>query len=171
MKSFFIRRLYEVTTEQIFWKLVPAEVRVLNSVNDTGDKALAGENPATRREWDARVRKYTAESVALARQRGVPILVAGPNPGSMTTATAVFISMIVAWMVLVWPMLGDGVYLLKINQVLQKTNFAPLFTADGTHLHPAGHAWLAAAVVEKLRQAGVVTVGAVRPAGTRREFC
>lgn len=158
MKSFFIRRLYEVTTEQIFWKLVPAEVRVLNSVNDTGDKVLAGENPATRREWDARVRKYTAESVALARQRGIPILLltesrlhADGHGGFYLDDRGLD--------ELVRPMLGEGVYFLSMKEFLQKTNFAPLFTADGTHLHPAGHALLAAAVVEKLLQAGVVTGG------------
>jgi hypothetical protein len=74
MKSLLIRRIYEFKTEQVFWKWVPVEIRVLADVNDTGNKTLAGENLATRREWDERVRKYTSESVALARARGVPIL-------------------------------------------------------------------------------------------------
>jgi len=58
---------------------------------------------------------------------------------------------------LVQPMLGAGVYFLSMKDVLQKTNFAPLFT-DGTHLRPDGHALIAAAVVEKLRQEGVIAV-------------
>ena len=61
MKSFFVRRLYEFKTEQIYWKWIPEPVRELAGVNDAGDKQRAGQNPETRREWDERVRKNTAE--------------------------------------------------------------------------------------------------------------
>ena len=155
MKSFFIRRLYEFKTEQIFWKWLPDQVRVLADVNDTGDKELAGENPATRREWDERVQKYTAESVALARARGVPVLLLtearlhDDGHGGFYLDDRGLDD-------LVQPMLGDGVYFLSMKKILQKTNFAPLFS-DGTHLHPPGHEIIADAVVEKLRLEGIVT--------------
>ena len=149
MKSLFIRRLYEAKTEQIFWQWVPAEVRVLADVNDTGNKGLAAQNPATRSEWDERVRKNTAECVALARARGVPILLLtaarehDDGHGGFYLDDRGLDD-------LVQPMLGNGTYFLSMKQVLQTTNFAALYTGDGTHLRPAGHALIADAVVKKL---------------------
>jgi hypothetical protein len=157
MKSLFIRRLYEAKTEQVFWKWVPAEVRVLADVNDYGTKALAGENPATRREWDERVRKNTAECVALARARGVPILLLTAAREHDDGHGGHFLDDR-GMDNLVQPLLGSGVYFLSMKQILGATNFAEFYTGDGTHLQPAGHALIAAAVVEKLRQEGVVAV-------------
>jgi hypothetical protein len=155
MKCLFIRRLYEFKTEEVFWKWLPAEVRVVGDVNDSSNKALAGENPATRRAWDERVRKHTAESVALARARGVPILLLtgarehdGGRGGFYLDDRGMD--------KLVQPMLGDGVYFLSMKEILQNTNFIPLYS-DGTHLRSDGHSLIADAVVEKLQREGVVT--------------
>ena len=155
MKSFAIRRLYEYFTEQVYWKLVPAQVRLQTAVNDAGDKALAGKDPAIRRVWDERVRQCTAESIALARSRGAQVLLvtaarlqADGRGGSELDDRGLD--------AMVQPMLGAGVYFLSMKAALQKTNYAPLFTGDGTHLHPAGHDYLAAAIVEKLRQASII---------------
>jgi hypothetical protein len=158
MKSFFIRRLYEAKTEQIFWKWLPAEVRVLSDVNDTGDKSLAGQNPATRREWDERVRKNTAESVALARARGVPILLL-TDARRVSDGHGGFSLDDRGLDELVQPLLGNGVYFLSMKQVLQQINFAPLYFVDNTHLRPPGHLFIAEAVVEKLLQEKIVAAG------------
>ena len=155
MKSLFIRRLYEAKTEQIFWKWVPAEVRVLADVNDYGTKALAGENPATLREWDERVRTNTSECVALARARGMPILLLTAAREHDDGHGGHFLDDR-GMDNLVQPMLGNGVYLLSMKQILGATNFAEFYTGDGTHLRPNGHELIAAAVVEKLRQEGVI---------------
>jgi lysophospholipase L1-like esterase len=158
MKSFFVRRLYEFKTEQIFWKWVPAQVRILADVNDTGNKVLAGENPATRREWDERVQKYTAESVALARARGVPVLLltearrVSDGRGGYSLDNRGLDD-------LVRPLLGDGVYFLSMKQLLQQTDFAPLFFDDNTHLRPPGHIFIADAIVRKLQQEKIVRAG------------
>jgi hypothetical protein len=156
MKSLFIRRLYEAKTEQVYWKLVPAEVRDLAAVNDMGDKRRANQNPETRHEWDERVRKYTAESVALARAHNVPILLltearrVSDSHGGYTLDDHGLDD-------LVQPLLGDGVYFLSMKQLLQRINFAPLFFDDNTHLRPPGHVFIANAVVGKLRQEKIIT--------------
>jgi hypothetical protein len=156
MKSFFVRRLYEAKTEQIFWKWVPAEVRVLSDVNDTGNKALAGQNPSTRREWDGRVRKNTAESVALVRARGVPVLLL-TEARRISDGHGGFSLDDRGLDELVRPLLGNGVYFLSMKQLLQRTDFAPLYFDDNTHLRPPGHVLIADAVVEKLLQEKIVT--------------
>jgi hypothetical protein len=157
MKSLFIRRIYEFKTEEIFWKWVPTEVRTLAAVNDNGSKVLAGQDPVTRREWDERVRKYTAESVALARARGAKVLLL-TEAREHDDGRGGFYLDDRGLDDLVQPMLGDGVYFLSMKQILQNTNFAPLFS-DGTHLHPPGHAVIADAVVEKLLQEKITASG------------
>ncbi|MGA2854615.1 MAG: hypothetical protein ABSE90_10870 [Verrucomicrobiota bacterium] len=157
MKSLFIRRIYEFKTEEIFWKWVPTEVRTLTAVNDNGSKVLAGQNPETRRRWDERVRKNTAESVALARVRGAKVLLL-TEAREHDDGHGGFYLDDRGLDDLVRPMLGDGVYFLSLKQILQKTDFAPLFS-DGTHLRPPGHAFVADAVVEKLLEEKIVTAG------------
>ena len=74
MKSLALRRLGEMKTEKIFWKWIPAKVRNQDARSDADDELLAGQNPESRQRWVERVRKYTAESVALACARAVPVL-------------------------------------------------------------------------------------------------
>ena len=157
MKSLFIRRLYEAKTEQIFWPWIPTDVRVLADVNDTGNKGLAAQNPATRRAWDERVRTNTAECVALARARGVPILLVTAARERDDGHGGYYLDDR-GMDNLVQPLLGDGVYFLSIKQILQKTDFVPLFS-DGTHLRPPGHSFVADAIVKKLLDEKIVTAG------------
>ena len=73
-KSYLVCRIYEFTTEQIYWAWLPSSIRDLNAVNDDDIKKQEGENTQQRMEWDKRFVKYTAESVQLARSYGVPVL-------------------------------------------------------------------------------------------------
>ena len=102
-------------------------------LNDTGNKGLAAQNPATRREWDERVRKNTAECVALARARGVPILLLTAAREHDDGHGGFYLDDH-GMDDLVRPMLGKGVYFLSMKQILQATNFAAF--SDGTHLRP-----------------------------------
>jgi hypothetical protein len=154
MKSLVIRRLYEAKTEQVFWKWVPAQVRNLAAVSDADDERLASQNLEKRREWDERVRKYTAESVALARARNAWVLLV-TQAHCQRDATGRFSLDDDGLDKMVRPLLGDGVYHLSMKQILMDTDFAPLFL-DSAHLRPPGQALIADAVVEKLRQEGVI---------------
>jgi hypothetical protein len=157
MKSLIIRRLYEAKTEQVFWKLVPAEVRDRAAVSDADAEVRANQNPEVRREWDERVRKYTAETVALARARGVAILLL-TQAGCEHDASGRVLLDSRGLDEMVQPLSGDGVYFLSMKQNLQDTDFVPLFS-DGTHLRPAGHERIADAVVKKLFTEKLVAAG------------
>ena len=157
MKSLVIRRLYEAKTEQIYWKLVPPEVRDRVAVSDADAEVRASQNPEIRREWDERVRKYTAETVAVARARGVAVLlltqasIEHDSSGRVGLDNRGLDEMIQS-------LIGDRVHFLSMKQILQDTDFAPLFS-DGTHLRPPGHERIADAVVKKLLREGIVVTG------------
>ena len=155
MKSLFIRRLYEAKTEQIFWKWLPAEVRVLADANDTGNKTLAGQDPETVRRWNERVRQCTAESTKLAREHGAKVLLL-TEAREHDDGHGGFYLDVRGMDAMVQPMTGDGVYFLSMKQILQATNFTAFYTGDGTHLRPAGHALIADAVVQKLLEEKIV---------------
>jgi hypothetical protein len=157
MKSLVLSRLHELKTEEVLWEWLPAEVRNLNSASDADDERLAGQNSEKRRAWNERVQRLTADSLALARARGVPVLL-------LTQAR-------LEWDAagrpvlddhglddLVRPLLGQGVYHLSMKRIFQGGDFAGLF-ADGSHVFPPGHERIAAAVAEKLRQEGLVGAG------------
>lgn len=154
MKSLVIRRLYEAKTEQIFWKWLPAEVRNIAAVSDADAEVWASQNPEKLREWDERVRRYTAESVALARARGVPVFLLTQTRHERDAAGRESLDNH-GLDELVRPLISKGVYHLSMKQILEGTDFASLF-ADPAHLRPPGHERIAAAIVEKLRQEGLV---------------
>jgi hypothetical protein len=158
MKSLVLRRLHELKLEKVYWKWLPAEVRNLNSASDADDEALAGRDPVKRREWAERVRRYTAESVALARARGAPVLL-------LTQARLERDAQGRAYLddhgldELVRPLVGPGVCTLSMKEIFERVDFEALF-ADGAHVFPPGHARITAALVQKLQQSGLV--GAAR---------
>lgn len=150
MKSLLVHRLHEAKTEQMFWKWLPGEVRILGAPTDADAEVQASQNLAKIREWDERVRQHTAASVALARDRGVPILlVAQTRCRQDASGHYALDDMGLDRMLL--PFIGKGVYFLSMKEVFQETDFAPLF-GDQAHLRLAGHERMAEAVVNKLRQ-------------------
>jgi len=155
MKSLLVRRLHEAKTEQVFWKWIPPEVRNVAAASDADAELKAGQNPEQLRKWDESVRKYTSESVALARQRGVPILLL-TQATSAPDAAGRFSLNDHGLDEMAQPLAGNGAACLSMKEAFIKTDFAPLFS-DGSHLRAAGHDLLADAVVKKLLQDKVVT--------------
>ncbi len=156
MKSLVIRRLYEAKTEQVFWKWLPDEVRNLTAVSDADEEGRTAQNLQQSQKWDANVRKYTAESVALARARGAQVLLVTQARRERDAAGRATLNDY-GLDEMVQPLLGDGVYHLSMKQVLNKVDFAPLFL-DSAHLRPPGHALIGGAVVEKLHSEGVIPI-------------
>ena len=156
MKSLVIRRLYEAKTEKVFWELLPAEVRMGKAVNDADAEILAGMNADTQRRWDERVRQYTTEDIALARAKGVPVLLVmqafnekdkvGHHTLNSHELDALGKSQ---------SLTGNGVYYLSMKDVFGSLDYASLF-ADTSHIHAEGHKMLAKAIVKKLLAEGVV---------------
>lgn len=154
MKSLVIRRLYEAKTEKVFWEWLPPAIRLGRGVNDADAELAAGMNAETQRRWDERVRKYTAGSVALARGRGVPILLVtqvfkGKDTAGRPELDSYRLDTIAA------SLAGDGVYHLSIKEILSPLDYPSLF-ADGSHLRAEGHKIVAEAIAKKLLAEGVV---------------
>ncbi len=122
--------------------------------NDADDEIAASVNPAKQREWQERVRRYTTESVALARGRGVPILLLtqarfDPKEAGRAALDAGELDRLAA------SLAGEGVYTLSMKQVFERLDCAALF-ADGAHLRREGHHILARAIADLLQAKGLV---------------
>jgi hypothetical protein len=154
MKSLVVRRLYEMMLEKVYWELVPAEVRNLHASTDLDDEAMASRDPAKRQEWEDRVRRFTAESIALSRAHGVPILLVSQARLDRSSQGTVGLDDH-GLDALVRSLAGPGVIQLSMKETLSKTNFAPLY-ADTSHLYPPGHEVMAAAIIAKLFQEGIM---------------
>ena len=155
MKSLVVRRLYEAKTEQVFWEWLPPAIRLGRGVNDADAELAAGMNAETLRRWDERVREYTAGSVALARAKGVPILLLtqafkGKDAAGRPELNSYQLDSIAT------SLAGDGAYHLSVKEILSPLDCAPLF-ADGSHLRAEGHTIIAEAIVKKLLDERVVS--------------
>ena len=154
MKSRVIRRLYEAKTELMFWQWLPAKVRLQKAVSDADAELSASADAAKVRAWDERIRRSTAECIALARARNVPVLLLSqarfePN------ATGQFKLEDNGLDVWLAAQQGAGVYHLSMKQILAPLKPETLF-ADGAHLRRAGHEALAAAIKQELLRAGLI---------------
>lgn len=152
MKSLVIRRLYEAKTEQMFWKWLPVEVRAQRAINDADAEVSASVNPKKVQEWDERVRRLTAESIALARSSGVPILlvtqatVDRQATGKPTLEEGKLDELARS---LEQPMVGY----VSMKKVLE-TNDYPNLYADTSHLKREGHRILTGSIVTWLLRSG-----------------
>lgn len=156
MKSFVVRRLYEAKTEQLFWRWLPLPIRMQQMANDADAEIAASVSPEKRREWQERVRRHTAESVALARARGVPILLLTqarwePKKAGQAVLDAGELDQLAALLA------GDGVYTLSMKEVFDRLDRETLF-ADGSHLRREGHHILARAMADLVQAKGLVHV-------------
>ena len=154
MKSFIVRRLYEAKTEQLFWRWLPLPIRMQQMANDADAEIAASVTPEKRREWQERVRRYTTESVALARGRGVPILLVTqvrlePKQAGPAVLDAGELDQLAA------SLAGEGMYFLSMKQVFERLDCEALF-ADGAHLRREGHRILARAIADLLLAKGLV---------------
>ncbi len=154
MKSLVFRRLYEMKTEKIFWKWLHEKVRDQAAIRDADAEVNASVNEAKVREWDEQVRRVTTESVALARQSGVPILL-------LTQAVCLSTKSAQAQLddnrldSLVRPLAGDGVHFLSMKELFEGQAYNTLFS-DGSHLTRSGHIAIAAAIERHLRESKLV---------------
>jgi len=152
MKVFIFRRLYEAKVEKVFWRLVPEQIRLQFAARDADAQVAASRDP---QELEARIRlarETTAASVALARERGIPLLL-------ITQCR-------------LWPdgarsfhfedhglddlgrsLAGEGVYHLSMREVFEPLPEARIYFSDSGHLKRSGHLLLARAIIRQIRQA------------------
>ena len=154
MKSLVFRRLYELKTEKLFWKWLPTEVRDQAAIRDVDAEVNASINEAKVREWDEQVKRFTAESVSMAQQYAVPILLLtqarcerGPD-GKFALADHGLDAMTQS-------LTGKTVSQLSMKETFAGTDLGKHFS-DGAHLRKEGHDWLAHAIITKLRREGII---------------
>ncbi|MEO6784605.1 MAG: SGNH/GDSL hydrolase family protein [Chthoniobacteraceae bacterium] len=147
MKSLLVRRLYEMTTEGLFWSLLPEKIRAQQGVNDAAAKIIAMADAEKIHAWQERVRRYLKEDLDLCRKAGVPVLLVtqarlrGGGPSATLDDSGLD--------ALARSLVSPEVAMLSMKESLSGMDFAPLFM-DNAHLHAPGHLVLAKAIVEKL---------------------
>ncbi len=151
MKIFIFRRLYEAKLEKVFWRLVPEKVRAKYALDDADAQVAASFDAAKARAWMSLIRETTAQSVALARQAGVPVLLLTQarlekegHPAPVLNEHDLD--------ALGRSLAGDGVFHLSMKEVFAAVPDFPVYFADSGHLRPSGHQLLARALYQKIRQ-------------------
>jgi hypothetical protein len=174
MKVYIFRRLYELNLEKLFWMLVPEPIRARFAVSDADAQIAASLDANKIKEWQARIKATTAESVALARRHQVPVLLltqcrldpdfpGGLNDNGLDAMAE--------------SLTGPGVYHLSMRETLLGAgDFRAYFRDLSGHLKENGHRLLAQAILEILRRQyaslGLAALkepeppGAARPAST-----
>ena len=147
MKSMLVRRLHEMKTEDVFWKLLPEKIRAQQGVNDAAAKIIAMTDEKEIRAWQERVRNFLKDDLDLCRQAGVPVLLVTQvrlrGRGSEATLDDSGLD------TLARSFAAPDVSVLSMKDALSGTDFAPLFL-DTAHLRPEGHQVIARAIAEKI---------------------
>jgi hypothetical protein len=151
MKSFIFRRLYELKTEAVLWRLLPDAIRTRFAADDAGAKIAAFQDKKKLAEWKRQVAKNTAASVNLALRKNVPILVVSQCRLKRDAQKRPFLDDY-GLDALGHSLEGEGVYTLSMKEVFSPVPDFPSYFADGAHLKPAGHAILAHAIFQKIYQ-------------------
>ena len=154
MKSMLLRRIHEAKTEQVFWRWLPQEIRGQTEVNDVDAQIVAAKDEATTRQWDELVKKCTAECVAVAREKKIPVLL-------ITRASVDVDSNGKPFLVdgglnaMVAEFKGPGCYLLSQKDVFEGLDYVPMFYRDRMHMFRPGHTVMAEAIAKKLIDEGL----------------
>ena len=147
MHSALIRRLHEMKTEEIFWKLLPEKIRAQQGVNDAAAKITAMTDAKQIRAWQERVKTFLADDVAACRKAGVPMLLVtqvrmrGSGRGAVLDDNRLD--------ELARSFASPDVAVLSMKDTLSPLDFAPLFM-DTAHLKQEGHQVLARAILEAI---------------------
>jgi len=152
MKVFIFRRLYEAKVEKVFWRLVPDQIRLKFAAKDADAQVAANPDPEEVRARVRLARETTRENAALARARGVPLLLItqcrlindGPQAFHFEDHGLDALGRSLA---------GEGVYHLSMKEVFSSLLDPRSYFSDSGHLKPSGHLLMAQAIVRKMQEA------------------
>jgi hypothetical protein len=144
MKSFIFARAYEIKTEKVLWRLLPDKIRLQNAVNDADAEIQASLDQAKQDEWKKQVWEKTKETVELAREKGIPVILvtqgaleAGQNRVDDHELDKLGRSLE-----------GPGVSLVSMTELFSPLEPVKTYFADSSHLTPAGHRIMAATLAD-----------------------
>jgi hypothetical protein len=147
MKIFILARAYEIKTEKVLWRLLPDKIRLQNAVNDADAEVRASLDQAKQDLWKQRVWQTTTETVALARGKGVPVvLVSQADLEAEAAGQGRVVDHDLD--VLGRSLEGPGVYGLSMKQLFSDLTPNRSYFADSSHLTPAGHEVMARALAD-----------------------
>ncbi len=144
MKSFIFARAYEIKTEKLLWRLLPDKIRLQNAVNDADAEIQASLDQAKQDVWKKQVWEKTKETVELAREKGIPVILvtqgaleAGQDRVDDHELDKLGRSLE-----------GPGVYLVSMTELFSPLQPVKTYFADSSHLTPAGHRIMAATLAD-----------------------
>ena len=156
MKSIALRRVYEMKTEKVFWKWIPASIRMSQAKNDADAEIVAMSSEGATERWNQRVRKLTGESTQAALAKQIPILVISQayNMESENQSRRLDDNGLEN---IAESQTQKGVLHLSMKQVLENLDFQTLYS-DRSHLRDEGHEAMSKAIVQKLIDSGIVSL-------------
>jgi hypothetical protein len=156
MKSIALRRVYEMKKEKVFWRWIPASIRISQAKNDVDAEIVAVLSEGATERWNQRVQEMTGESTRVAMAKNTPILLVSQayiiedvNEGRRLEGNGLE--------KIAEDHVTNGVFHLSMKQVLENLEFEPLY-ADRSHLRAEGHEVMAKAIVRKLIDSGIVSL-------------
>ncbi len=155
MKSIALRRVYEMKTERVFWRWIPASIRMLQAKNDADAEIVAMSSEGATERWNQRVRKMTGESTQAALAKQIPILVISQayNMEAENQSRRLDDNGLEN---IAESQMRKGVLHLSMKRVLENLDFQTLYS-DRSHLRAEGHEAMAKAIVKQLIDSGIVT--------------
>jgi hypothetical protein len=168
MKIFIFRRLYEAKLEKVFWKLVPQQIREKFALRDPDAPLRAmSKDPRERAEMRQLALEVTAQDIALARRRNVPVLLISqcrlePSPGNPCSLTDRDLDSLGR------SLIGKGVYHLSMKEVFSRVPDPQDYFADGSHMKKSGHRLLAEAIMQKVQGERLLEIAASKGGGEEK---
>lgn len=162
MKIFILARAYELKTEKILWRLLPERLRQQSAASDADAEVQASLDSATQAAWRQRVWETTAETVALARRQGLPVILV--TQGALVRGEAAAADRLDdhGLDALAQSLQGAGVTVLSMKELFSARHPSRAYFTDSAHLTPQGHQIMAAALADLMVQANL-------PAGPGRK--
>lgn len=161
MKVFIFARAFEMKTEKVLWKLVPDKIRQQGAVNDADAEVQASLDEAQQARWRERVWETTRETVALAREKGIPVILV--TQGARQAGEGGQEDKIDDHEldVLGQSLAGPGVWVVSMKELFSRFRPVQRYFADRAHLTPEGHGIMAGELADLIsrRLAGKVDLG------------
>jgi hypothetical protein len=149
MKSMLLARLNESQTENIFWKLLPPEIRMQRGINDADAEIAASQNDEKRREWRRFVVEKSLEDARILKGAGVPGLFIIQAKVHKTAKGDYSLSD--DGMDSLQTLLSkEGMNTLSMKEVFSHDSDLKIIFSDGSHLYPVGHRRMAEVLAIKL---------------------